>query len=82
MACSACKTFGKAVFHGSSSLVRITRTFAAGDPLVVLPPEREARLKACEECDERIGTRCGRCTCFVKLKSWLVTEKCEKWPKP
>lgn len=42
---------------------------------------REKRLATCENCGLLVDSRCSKCGCFVKIKSWMQTENCPegKW---
>ena len=47
----------------------------------VLPEEREARLRICEQCQHYSfegHPRCMLCGCFLELKTWCKTEDCPK----
>jgi Family of unknown function (DUF6171) len=46
-----------------------------------ISPKADERLSICESCDRLENGRCKECSCFVKLKVRLATEKCplSKW---
>lgn len=66
----------------AASAAQAAATFAASGFQTVPAASRDARLKVCETCPQRVENRCVVCGCFLDKKAWLPFEDCPlgKWP--
>ena len=49
-------------------------------PGFVTKAQYEERLKICDTCDSRVGSRCSLCGCFLAAKAVGRAWTCDKWP--
>ena len=54
-----------------------------GEPVSVSTEEQDRRLAICHSCEfwDSGQSRCSKCGCFGRFKTWLVSQKCpvDKW---
>ena len=72
------------------AMLRAAKAVIDGEPVLVGPDERKARIAMCVMCEHfqpatsTTMPTCGLCGCVVKLKARLATEDCPdnppRWP--
>jgi len=67
----------------ATSFVGSMAKFAASGFKRVDEPSHRLRIRQCDPCEYRTGSRCTFCGCFVAKKAWLPHEDCPigRWPK-
>jgi uncharacterized paraquat-inducible protein A len=67
----------------AQSVVRNVQSVASGNPLRLSSDEANQRLDVCKGCEffNHAQERCGKCGCFMAVKTYLKAEKCPvgKW---
>ena len=65
------------------SVVRNVQSVAAGNELKVPQDQANSRLSICRGCEffDKNSERCGKCGCYMAVKTYLRAEKCPvgKW---
>lgn len=65
------------------SMGRNIQSVAAGNSLRISPEEAQKRLSICNTCEFFLKPqqRCGKCGCYMAVKTYLRAEKCPmgKW---
>jgi hypothetical protein len=71
-------------FLALKALFRVVGALFKRKPVFVAPEVVRKRMSACYMCPDfdSEGEQCKICSCFVRLKAELATEKCPKhrWP--
>ena len=71
------------IYNATKSIVKNVKSVAAGNPLIMTTEGANQRLEICKKCEffESIRERCGKCGCFMAVKTYLKAEKCPvgKW---
>lgn len=64
------------------SLATAAVAFAADGFALVTHEQRDERLKICQGCDQLIANVCGKCGCYMPVKSRARAMQCplSKWP--
>lgn len=73
----------KMAANAAQAVVRNVQSVAAGNDLRLSSDEANARLTVCRGCEffDKNQERCGKCGCFMALKTYLKAERCPvgKW---
>ncbi|NBO98659.1 MAG: hypothetical protein EBU90_00760 [Proteobacteria bacterium] len=73
----------KMVTNAAQAVVRNVQSVAAGNDLRLSSDEANSRLSVCKGCEffDKNQERCGKCGCFMALKTYLKAERCPvgKW---
>ena len=69
--------------NAAQAVVRNIQSVAAGNDLRLSSDEANSRLSICKGCEffDKNQERCGKCGCFMALKTYLKAERCPvgKW---
>lgn len=67
----------------AQSVGKNVKSVAAGNSLRITSEEANARLEICKSCEffNTLQQRCGKCGCYMAVKTYLKAEKCPigKW---
>ena len=76
-------SLGSMASNLAQSVVRNVQSVAAGNALRLNENEANQRLNICRGCEffNHAQERCGKCGCFMAVKTYLKAEKCPvgKW---
>lgn len=75
-------TRGPSLVGMAGSLAKSMAQFAASGFRTVPREIHAARVAECESCEQKVGTQCRLCGCFIDAKGWMPHEDCPigKWP--
>jgi len=65
--------FARAVWHA-------VQYFWDGFPVIAPKAVIDSRFRICRDCPLRIEDQCGKCACFISVKTLLSSEQCPDQP--